>query len=67
MSEEPAVLIEDAAIELNLPPGLMPRMIVCLGHAAPPADQMPMCAPKVTWRDLTHWELHKVAEGGPRG
>jgi nitroreductase len=38
-----------------------------LRPAAPPAEQIPMCAPKVTWRDLTHWGRYEVAEGGPRG
>jgi nitroreductase len=55
------------AVVLSLPPKLLPGMIVCLGHAAPPAEQMPMRAPKVTWRDLTHWERYEVAEGGPSG
>ena len=55
------------AVVLNLPPNLQPRMIVCLGHAAPPAEQMPMRAAKVTWRDLTRWERYEVAEGDTRG
>ena len=44
------------SVVLNLPDNLDPRMIVCIGHAAPPKEQLPMRAPKVTWRDLTHWE-----------
>ncbi len=41
---------------LAIPPNLDPRMIVCIGHAAPPESQLPMRARKVTWQDLTHWE-----------
>jgi len=41
---------------LALPPNLDPRMIVCIGHAAPPGEQLPMHAKRVTWNDLTHWE-----------
>ena len=44
------------SVVLSLPANLDPRMIVCIGHAAPPEEQLPMRAPKVTWRDLTHWD-----------
>ncbi len=51
---------------LVLPPSLEPRMIVCIGHAAPPQAQLPMRAAKVTWRDLTHWErFGRRPEGDP--
>jgi nitroreductase len=53
------------AVVLNLPPSLLPRMIVCIGHAAPRAAQMPMRAPKVTWRDLTFWERFEDPREGP--
>jgi nitroreductase len=55
------------AVALNLPPNLIPRMIVCIGHAAPPAEQMPMRGPKVTWRDLTRWERYEVPPEGVAG
>ena len=40
---------------LNLPAGLRPELMVCLGHPAA-AQAPPMAAqPGRTWRDLTHW------------
>jgi nitroreductase len=41
---------------LNLPDGLSPEMLVCLGHAA--AVQPGPMSPrgKVTWQSLTRWE-----------
>lgn len=55
------------SVVLNLPPNLLPRMIVCIGHAAAPAEQMPMRGPKVTWQDLTRWERYEVAPEGTDG
>jgi nitroreductase len=40
---------------LNLPAGLRPELIVCLGHPAA-AQPPPMAAQhRRSWRDLTHW------------
>jgi nitroreductase len=44
------------AVVLNLPAGLSPEMLVCLGHAAPcqPAPMRPRG--RITWQSLTDWE-----------
>ena len=51
---------------LQPPAGLEPRMIVCLGHA-PPSQQMPMRATKVTWRDPDALGRFKATEEPPVG
>jgi nitroreductase len=40
---------------LNLPPGLRPELIVCLGHPAAPQPPPMAVQHRRSWRDLTHW------------
>jgi nitroreductase len=46
---------------LNLPAGLSPEAMVCLGHAAP--TQPPPMRPRgrIDWQSLTHWERFPAA------
>ena len=48
---------------LNLPRGLSPEMLVCLGH--PTAVQPPAMRPRapVTWQSLTRWERFPDSRG----
>jgi nitroreductase len=40
---------------LNLPAGVRPELIVCLGHPASPQPPPMAAQHRRSWRDLTHW------------
>ena len=53
------------SVVLQLPPGWIPELVICLGHPAP--QQLAGMSPRrrLTWQDLTQWVPDPPAHHGP--